>query len=253
MYIDESGDTGVLNSPTRYFVLSAIVVHEDKWLGVLDDLIVFRKFLKSRYNLRMKDEIHAAEWLNKKPKIKATIQKHDRLDILKKCLKWLDQRNDISIYSVRCDKSLNLSRDIFEYTWRVFIQRFENTLSYNNFPGGNATDKGIIVPDDTHGQKLTRLLREMRRYNFIPNQQSAYGGGARNMRLRAVIEDPIMRDSASSYFHQMVDVVAFFTRMAYEPNRYIRKKGARTFYKFLEHVVNHHITRYTTIKGVKEI
>ena len=30
MYIDESGDTGTNNSPTQYFVLSAIVIHEEK-------------------------------------------------------------------------------------------------------------------------------------------------------------------------------------------------------------------------------
>jgi len=100
MYIDESGDTGKVNSPTRYFVLSAIVLHEDKWLDVLDDLILFRRQLKNRYGLRMKEEIHAAEWLNKNPQLRANILKHDRLDILKKSLKWLNQRNDISIFSV---------------------------------------------------------------------------------------------------------------------------------------------------------
>lgn len=28
MYVDESGDPGMLVSPTRYFVLSGLVVHE---------------------------------------------------------------------------------------------------------------------------------------------------------------------------------------------------------------------------------
>jgi hypothetical protein len=253
MYIDESGDTGINNSPTKYFVLSAIVIHEEKWLEVLDDLINFRKYLKQRFGLGMREEIHAADWLNKDPKLKANIAKNDRLDILKKCLIWLSQRNDLSIYSVRCDKDMNQNKDIFEYTWRVFIQRFENTLSFHNFPGGNATDKGILIPDDTHGQKLTKLLREMRRYNPVPNKSGLYGGGVRNIRLRAVIEDPIMRDSSESYFHQMSDVVAFFARMCYEPNRYVRKKGARTFYSFLENVVNQKVTNKQTTNRIVEI
>ena len=28
MYVDESGDSGLVNSPTRYFVLTGMVVHE---------------------------------------------------------------------------------------------------------------------------------------------------------------------------------------------------------------------------------
>lgn len=252
MYIDESGDTGTNNSPTQYFVLSAIVIHEEKWLEVLDDLILFRKYLKQRFGLGMNEEIHAADWLNKDPKLKANIVKNDRLDILKKCLNWLNQRNDISIYSVRCDKHANQSKDIFEYTWKVFIQRFENTLSHKNFPGGNATDKGVLIPDDTHGQKLTALLRQMRRFNPVPNMRG-YGGGMRNIRLRAVIEDPIMRDSSESYFHQMSDIVAFFARMSYEPNRYVRKKGAKTFYNFLGNVVNQKVTLKQTNNWIVEI
>lgn len=249
MYIDESGDTGTNNSPTDYFVLSAMVVHEEKWLDILDDLIVFRRYLNSRYGLRMKEEIHAAEWLNKNPNLRANIQKNDRLDILKKCLKWLDQRNDISIFSVRCDKTANSSKDIFEYTWKALIQGFEHTLSYNNFPGGNASDKGIVIPDDTHGEKLTNLLRKMRQHNFTSNMSGMHG----TTRLRSVIEDPVMRNSSDSYFHQMIDVVAFFTRMYYEPNRYVRKKGARTFVRFIDNVMNPHIAKNTTLKGVEDV
>ena len=251
LYVDESGDTGHVNSPTNHFVLSAIVFHEDKWLDILDNLIGFRRYLKSRYGLAMKEEIHASEWLNKNPKLKANIPKHDRLDILKKCLKWLDLRNVISIYTVCCNKPTNRAKDIFDYSWKVLIQRFDNTLAHNNFPGGNGNDKGIIIPDDTQGQKLTRLLRSMRRVNYIPSQFQNLKG--RNIRLRAIIEDPIMRNSANSYFHQMVDVVAFFGRMYYEPNRYTRKKGARTFYNFISSVVNPHVTKKNTYNSIVEI
>ena len=199
----------------------------------------------------MKEEIHASEWLNKNPKLKANILKHDRLDILKKCLKWLNVRNDISIYSICCDKTTNRSKDVFEFALKVLIQRFDNTLAHNNFPGGSATDKGLIIPDDTHGQKLTRIIRSMRRINYIPSKFQNLGG--QNIRLRAVIEDPIMRNSAESYFHQMVDVVSFFARMRYEPNRYTRKKGARTFYNFLSSVVNPHVTNKNTYNSIVEI
>lgn len=46
MYVDESGDTGILNSPTRYFILSGIIIRELKWRDTLDELVLFRKYLR---------------------------------------------------------------------------------------------------------------------------------------------------------------------------------------------------------------
>ena len=253
MYIDESGDTGKINSPTKYFVLSAIVMHETNWQNILDDLILFRKSLKNQYGLLMKDEIHASVFINGSPKLKNNITRNDKLDILKKCLKWLDSRNDISIVTIRCDKSANPTKDIFDFAWRVLIQRFDNTLAYNNFPNATGSDKGMIISDNTDGGKLTKLLRKMRRFNQIPNATS-FGSGSRNITLRAVVEDPVMRDSAESYFHQMVDVVAYFARQNYEPNKFIRKKGGKTFYtKFLTNVTNRHVTRYSSPNNIVEV
>lgn len=253
MYIDESGDTGVSGSQTNFFVISAIVIHESSWLNVLDDLIDFRRSLKNQYGLLMQEEIHASEFINGSPNLKAGISRNDKLDILKKCLKWLDSRNDVSIVSVRCDKAQNAAKDIFEFTWRVLIQRFDNTLAHNNFPNSMGNDKGMIIADNTNGGKLTKLLRSMRRYNRVPNH-AAFGVGSRNITLRAVVEDPVLRDSADSYLHQMVDVVAYFARQYYEPNKYIRKKGARTFYTtFLSSVVNQHVTQKNTPNRIVEI
>lgn len=253
MYIDESGDVGHNNSPTQYFVLSAIILHETDWQNILDDLILFRRSLKKKFGLKMNEEIHASEFINGSPKLNANISRNDKLDILKKCLKWLDSRTDISIVTIRCDKKAHLEKDIFEFAWKVLIQRIDNTLANKNFPNATANDKGMIIADNTNGGKLTKLLRQMRRYNHVPNLMS-FGSGSRNIILRAVIEDPVMRDSADSYFHQMVDVVVYFARQYYEPNRFIRNKGARTFYtNFLTNVVNPHVTRYSSPNKIVEI
>ena len=40
MYVDESGDTGLVNSPTAYFVLSGIIVHESNWRQFLNHLVL---------------------------------------------------------------------------------------------------------------------------------------------------------------------------------------------------------------------
>lgn len=250
MYVDESGDCGKLNSPTRFFILSAIVVHELRWRSTLEDLVDFRRKLRDEKGLKLRDEIHSSEMINRPGEL-LRIKRNDRLDILKKCIDWLNARNDLSLFSVVIDKD-RCSKDVFELAWTTLIQRFENTLNYNNFKGPrNPDDKGIILSDNTEGLKLRALLRKMRHYNTIPNRADLYGDGFRNLVLRSVVEDPVFRDSKYSFLHQMCDVVAYFCRQKYEPNAYVKKKGGHKFYDRLSSVVCQSVTKRNNL-GIVE-
>ncbi|MBX7044842.1 MAG: DUF3800 domain-containing protein [Ignavibacteria bacterium] len=252
MYTDESGDVGVNNSPTNYFILSSIIFQENHWLNLLNDIVNFRRDLKRKYGLKIKDEIHASEFISGNglnANIKSII-KYRRLSILRDCLEWLNSRNEISIITVCADKSNG--GDIFYKTWDRLIQRFENTLLKNNFPGPQNNDKGIVISDNTDGGKLTKLLRSKRKINFIPNTQ-IFSGGYRNLVLRNVIEDPILRDSRNSLFHQMVDVVAYFAKQHYQPNHYIKKQRAGDDYSRLNSVINPFVTRDNSFMKIVEI
>jgi len=250
MYVDESGDPGTAGSPTRYFILSALIVHELTWQSLLDDLINFRRTLKGRFGLLMREEIHASQFIYNRAILKTPLTRNVRLDILKRCLDWTNQRTDVSIITVRIDKQIRA--DPFEYAWRMLIQRFDNTLAYKNFPGGHGNDKGILICDNTDGNKLTRLLRQMRRYNQVSNKISI-ATGSRNIPLRAIIEDPVLRNSKDSYILQLVDVIAYFARQVYETNKYIRLKGAKNFYGRVANVVNQHATHYATRFKIVEL
>lgn len=240
-YVDESGDVGITGSPTKYYILSAIIVHESKWLDLLNDLIAFRRKLKAQKGLMMKEEIHASEFVSKRGKLKRPISPSNRLDILRLCLEWLASVNYINIISVRVDKSKN--SDPFTTAWTALLQRFENTLKYQNFPTpAFKHDSGIIVADDTDVKKLTALLRKMRRFNAIPHMGAVFTGGSRNLPLQHVLKDPICRASKSSYFLQMVDVVAYFAKQYHDPNKYIKKKSAKNWYGKLTPVINQRAT-----------
>lgn len=214
MYVDESGDSGMNGSPTRYFVLTAMVIHELHWHSTLKDLSDFRKHLRDTKNLSLKDEIHAAHFITK-PGALVRIKRNDRLDILKQCIDWAARRNDISITTVVVDKSTRQpSADIFELAWRTLIQRFQNTMQYRNFPNHesratNSLEMGIILPDNTDGQKLQKLVRKMRAFNPIPNTG---GTGFRNLPIGLIIEDPLMKESSNSFFYTNDGCVCLFCK-----------------------------------------
>lgn len=242
MYVDESGDTGLVNSPTQYFVLSAIVVHELCWKQTLTELTSFRKALHIQKGLKMRDEIHCTEFINKPGEL-IRIKRNDRLDILKKCIDWLNSQETLSIFSVVIDKN-NRTDDVFELAWGTLLTRFENTIRSKNFPGPqNDDDRGIVVSDNTDGEKLRKLIRRMRHYNPIPNRKDLFRGDFRNIKLEYVIEDPVFRDSRNSLIHQMNDVVAYFCRQMVEPNAYVRKKGGANYYTRLSKVLLYKVSK----------
>lgn len=160
------------------------------------------------------------------------------MEILRRVIDWAATKPELSITTVVVDKQ-GKSGGVFELAWRNLIQRFENTMAWGNFPLPKwPDDKGLLLPDNTNGPQLTSLLRKMRHYNPIPNRMSLHGGGYRNLTLRYIIEDPFMKDSSQSYYHQIVDVAAYFARQKFEPNSYFRRRAGKNYYDRLGPILN---------------
>jgi hypothetical protein len=237
MYVDESGDPGLTLSPNRYFVLSGLVVHELRWRESLDQLIEFRKRMQRTFGLRLREEIHAAAFINR-PGPLVRIPRNDRLTILRSFANELATMPHLNVINVVVDKSTKTAGyDPFVMAWKVLIQRFSNTISHRNFPGPmNPDERGMIFPDQTDVKELTQLIRQMRRYNPIPKQPS-FGLGYRNLAVTNIVEDPSFRDSSHSYFIQGADLTAFLLYQKLAPNSYIKRKSAHNYFDRLEPIL----------------
>lgn len=235
MYVDESGDIGLTNSPSRYFVLAALVVHELRWQDTLNSLIQFRRDMKNRFGLNMREEIHAFNFISKPGPVLMQIKRNDRLTILRAFLDHLASLPDLNVFAVCVDKSTKAAGyDVFDMAWKVLIQRFENTISRRNFAGpANSDERGILFADETERKRLLSLLRKMRYFNPVPNQAQFNKPGQANFRqlpLLTLVEDPSFRDSGESYFIQATDTIAYFLNQHLQPNSYARKKAAHNYF-----------------------
>lgn len=236
IYTDESGDTGVVNSPTRYYVLSALVVHESKWQDLLRDLIILRREFRNKYQLKLREEIHASHWFSKPGEL-ARIPKHERLAICRHLIDFQEKTDYIKLLHVVVDKEgKDTEYDVFFNAWQQLIQRIDNTVWYGNFPYryGNHKEYALLFPDRTDDKKLRTLIRKMRHYNPVP-----YVGGtsSRNLNMRYILEDPHMKESSHSYITQLVDVNAYFLYQMLNPNKYILKKKAHKYFMRLDTVL----------------
>lgn len=246
MYVDESGDTGLAGSPSPYFCLSGIVVHERRWRDFLNRLIAFRRTLKSVYGLPVRSELHASEYIRSAVH---GLPKHERLAILRNTLDELAKTPDIMITNVIVDKSNKTAGyDVFQNAWGTLFQRFENTLLHGNFPGAFTDDYGLVLTDATAGEKLARMVRRMSVFNPIP---SSFGGLTRNIPIVRMIEDPHGKDSKNSLPVQMADVCAYFLHQRFRPNSYIKRKKADRYFDRLKPVLNANASRFDPLGIVK--
>jgi hypothetical protein len=237
MYVDESGDSGLVNSPTSYFVLTGLVLHELRWHDYKDRLVEYRRRMRTAFGLRLREEIHASHMINK-PGPLVRIPRNDRLSILRFMINELATMPDITLINVVVEKATkNPGYDVFSMAWKALIQRFENTMSHRNFAGPvNPDERGMLLPDHTQDKKLTTLLRQLRRFNPIPNQRQ-HGPGYRNLGLVRVIEDPNFRDSAHSYFIQACDTVAFMLYQQLSPSTFMQRVGGSGIFRRLDPVL----------------
>ena len=242
MYVDESGDPGLVRSPNQYFVLSGLVMHELRWREFMDQTMVFRQRMKRTYGLGIRDEIHAAEFVRSSGS--TGLKRNIRYLILRHFAVELSRMNWLSLTNVVVDKrSKAANYDVFESAWRALFQRFENTLAYRNFPGPqNADDLGLVICDDTNGGKLSKLMRRMGSYNPIPNQQHA-GPGYRNLPIRKIIEDPNLRNSKDSHAIQAADLCAYLLFQNLNPNGFMKKVGGQNLFKTLDPILNKNASR----------
>lgn len=235
LYVDESGDIGMDSSPSRYFALSGFVVHELRWHDTLEAILDFRKRLRDRYGLKLREELHAGDMLHR-PGDLSRIPKSIRLKILREALDFQSDLPDVSIVNVLVDKQGKPAEfDVFDVAWVTLIQRFHNTISYKNFPGPqNPDDKGLLVVDQTEERRLRGISRRMRRYNPVP---SMFGPGARPIPITTLVEDAVHRNSLHSYFIQLADVNAYFLYQRFQPCGYVKRKGGRNYFNRLRPVL----------------
>jgi Protein of unknown function (DUF3800) len=239
MYVDESGDTGLSGSPTHYFILSGLIVHESNWRELLNTLVAFKKKMKILHGLPVRAEIHSSEFINTRA---YNLERYVRLAVLRNSLDELAKINFISLLNIVVDKQGKPPEyDVFHSAWGTLFQRFENTLLHGNFPGQKRDDQGMVLTDATSGKLLTRLVRRMAVYNYVPNQG---GGGSRNLPIQRIVEDPHAKDSRDSLPIQMCDVVSYFLNQKLKPNSYIRKSRATDYFDRLNPILNRYASRY---------
>lgn len=218
VYIDDSKDGTDL-----YF--SALIVPSDQWREGLDKIIAWRRDIKSRFGIYVQKEIHATDWLAGRGKVAPrVVSKAIRAMLFREFLKTIAELPGAQLINATGHKNRDLT--IFE--------RMMNRIQKNMEVHGSEC---LIFSDE--GKSYDKLLRKMRHFNHIPSRfgRWAPGQASQNIPLSRVLEDPIYRDSAKSFYIQAADACAFSLLRKEHPTPRLMAQNIHTAFDQLDDIL----------------
>jgi hypothetical protein len=116
-------------------------------------------------------------------------------------MRFQQKSGTVSTFAVVIDKSrCSTPAEVREYAWRHTLERVEAFARHNN-------STVVLLQDSGEYDRFRKLAREMRRHSQVG---AMIGGGTLSRPLSTfLIDDPVEKDSAQSYFVQLADLNAY--------------------------------------------
>jgi len=193
IYTDESRDEALC-------IFSALAIPMDQWRMAFQAIRNFRRALKKTYGIFVYKELHAWKFVSGRGAISSQIvTKSQRCGIFREALQMTATLPGARLFNA-C-----FPRNQDERAFERLVNRINRTLeTWGSY--------AILISDKGKEVAYTRLLRRMNVYNPIPSGYGVWpdtGDRFKNIPITRVIEDPFFKDSAQSYFIQIVDFAAY--------------------------------------------
>jgi hypothetical protein len=193
VYIDDSKDEIIC-------VFSALAVPIDQWHEAFKQVREFRRSLRKAYGIYVYEELHAWKFVSGRGRPSdRLVTKSQRAMIFNNALSLLANLPGVRLFNAVFPRK----QDETAFEW--LLNRINRTLKAWG-------SRAVLVCDQGKEITYTRLVRRMYIYNPIPSQYGQWldsGQKWKNIPLERIVEDPFFKDSAQSYFIQLVDFAAY--------------------------------------------
>lgn len=192
IYIDESYDE-------THYAYSAMFINAFRWNEYFEHMLKWRREWFNQHNIPLDYELHATKFVGGRGEHPFNCNKIFRASLFREAIGRIENMPDIRVLNgITNDKKQHML--LFEY----MLNRINRTLDASNA-------FGVLICDEGNENKLTSIVRKMKKENHIPGNeyQRAFGYNKQNIPLQRIIEDPLFKTSKSSYFIQLSDFLAF--------------------------------------------
>ena len=176
---------------------SALFIADTDWKDIFGKIKEYRRSLKKQYGIFVTQELHATDFVAGRGNISTrVVPKGLRCHIFRETLAFIAQLRGVRLFNAIAPKA-NES---------LIFERLMNRINTNVQKSGS---NALIIHD--HGKDYTALVRRLCVYNPIQSMYGHWpdGNTHKNIPLDNILEDIMFRDSAKSYFIQLVDFCAY--------------------------------------------
>lgn len=207
LFIDESGDDGVVKSSSEFYILAGVAVEDRFWKETFWKLFNFRQLLFQKYGLRIEElkgeHLFQHEGYLFNTKLEPFDEKwicENLIDLICSdlkvaCLVLAKSKNDF--LARHPEPLLNPVKLFREEMWREYLFRYEQYLLQKSLASGHP-QTAMIFYDRNQERHVKNLVREFARRFDLERSFPAAG----------VIEDVVFYDSKMSLFIQLADFLA---------------------------------------------
>lgn len=227
IYIDDSGQIDENNPANSSYIFSAIAVPYQKWNEAFERIKDWRKHLRDVHGIPVTYEMHAHKFISGRGSMGSLqqISRHKRAQIFHTSFKVTEWLTGLGVRSFNvCHKG---PQD----------RAFERLLNRINRTMDSWDSSAMLICDEGKEHQYTRMVRRMKVFNHIPSNQGAWastGSSTKNIPLDRIIEDPIFKNSAASYFVQQADLMAYGLLRREFPTPKMRRYGAHKSFNVLD-------------------
>jgi hypothetical protein len=200
VYLDESGDPGSVNSPTKHYIIAGFSVHHGDWAAFDERLRRFRTRMFERFGYPAEAELHAAELLGASPSLHG-VSRSDRLQIARQLIYILSHSTEIRAFAWVANKTRDGVAE-------AVACRAMGDLSV-------WTDEGRIGPRTPCRHAGFLVL-----HDATPSQPFRHVP-----RPGGLVGHPVGLSSRHDIMIQVADMIAYLVRQKIAPNRHAMANG----------------------------
>lgn len=200
VYLDESGDSGLKNSPTKHYILAGFSIHHGDWQALAVRLREFRAKMATRYGYPAEAELHASELLGAAPFIHG-VSRPDRLLLARSLIYMLSRCPEIRTFAWVVRKAR--AGPVETAAGQAMADLTTWTLDGRIGPNNPCRHAGFLILHDA-----------------APSQPFKHIG-----RSDWLVGHPVGLSSRDDNMIQVADLIAYMVRQKFSPNRHALTNG----------------------------
>jgi hypothetical protein len=216
-YVDESGN---VSGTSKTFTLACVLVDGEAWPETFDKLLAYRRWLRLRFGVPVRAELRATNILRNTGDFERLRLGEDLRHVIYRQTMRLHHKLGLRTFAVVIRKEeLAAQRPELsarDVAWDYLFQRLRNATALQPI----AASTILLAHDEGETITIRKLARRARRAGTAG---SMFGTGVLNTPFTKLLDDPVPKQSAHSYFVQLADLAAYaaFRRLYPPPPRLV--------------------------------